>query len=181
VLRTPNLDVEEALRAANQEAGRPTAKAVAVISILTPVVEIKYPREPATADRTELHLGYSVQLPSPDDSLRLKVQVDGAVSCSNGMTDAQEKSLIEALRKVDAHGDVAPASSRTPHSSGVRRFVTCSVRQRDNAIRSFGRSCRTSSRPIGRSARWRWARKPGGFRAAKPRPGSTGNNHANTT
>ena len=24
------------------------------------------------------------------------------------MTDAQEKSLIEALRKVDAHGDVAP-------------------------------------------------------------------------
>jgi hypothetical protein len=25
------------------------------------------------------------------------------------MTDAQEKRLIEALRKVDAHGDVAPA------------------------------------------------------------------------
>jgi hypothetical protein len=30
-----------------------------------------------------------------------------SVSCSNGMTDAQEKRLIEALRKVDAHGDVA--------------------------------------------------------------------------
>jgi len=30
------------------------------------------------------------------------------------MTDAQEKSLIEALRKVDAHGDVAPAHVQDP-------------------------------------------------------------------
>ena len=30
---------------------------------------------------------------------------------------------------------------------------------RPSSIRSFGRSCRTSSRPIGRSARWRWARR----------------------
>jgi hypothetical protein len=30
------------------------------------------------------------------------------------MTDAQEKRLIEALRKVDAHGDVAPAHVQDP-------------------------------------------------------------------
>jgi hypothetical protein len=37
------------------------------------------------------------------------------------MTDAQEKRLIEALRKVDAHGDVAPAHVQDPMSMVLRQ------------------------------------------------------------
>ena len=37
------------------------------------------------------------------------------------MTDAQEKSLIEALRKVDAHGDVAPAHVQDPMNMVLRQ------------------------------------------------------------
>ena len=37
------------------------------------------------------------------------------------MTDAQEKSLIEALRKVDAHGDVAPAHVQDPMTMVLRQ------------------------------------------------------------
>jgi hypothetical protein len=44
-----------------------------------------------------------------------------SVSCSNGMTDAQEKRLIEALRKVDAHGDVAPAHVQDPMTMVLRQ------------------------------------------------------------
>ncbi len=37
------------------------------------------------------------------------------------MTDAQEKSLIEALRKVDAHGDIAPAHVQDPMTMVLRQ------------------------------------------------------------
>ena len=37
------------------------------------------------------------------------------------MTDAQEKRLIEALRKVDAHGDVAPAHVQDPMNMVLRQ------------------------------------------------------------
>ena len=37
------------------------------------------------------------------------------------MTGAQEKRLIEALRKVDAHGDVAPAHVQDPMSMVLRQ------------------------------------------------------------
>jgi hypothetical protein len=37
------------------------------------------------------------------------------------MTDAQEKTLIEALRKVDAHGDVAPTHAQDPMTMVLRQ------------------------------------------------------------
>ncbi len=37
------------------------------------------------------------------------------------MTDAQEKRLIEALRTVDAHGDVAPAYVQDPMTMVLRQ------------------------------------------------------------
>jgi WD40 repeat protein len=77
VLNTPNLDVEEAVRDADKAAGRPTTKAVSVNSLLTPVVVINDPKEPAAVDRPELHLVYSVQVPFPGDSLTVEARIDG--------------------------------------------------------------------------------------------------------
>jgi WD40 repeat protein len=77
VLKTPNLDVAEAVREADQAAGRPTAKAAPVSSLLTPVVEIHDPKDPASEDHTDLKLTYSVRLPSADDTLRVEGLVDG--------------------------------------------------------------------------------------------------------
>lgn len=37
------------------------------------------------------------------------------------MTDAHEKRLIEALKKVDAHGDVAPAHVQDPMTMVLRQ------------------------------------------------------------
>lgn len=78
VLQTPDLDVEEAVRAADQEASRPMTKRAPVSSLLTPIVEINDPKDPAAVDRTDIQIGYSVRLPSPDDTLRVEVRVDGA-------------------------------------------------------------------------------------------------------
>jgi hypothetical protein len=77
VLRTPNLDIAEAVREADEAAGQPTARSVPVSSLLTPVVEIVDPREPAREDRADLRLVYSAQLPSGDDTLRMEALVDG--------------------------------------------------------------------------------------------------------
>jgi WD40 repeat protein len=78
VLQTRNLDVEEAVRDADKEAGRTNTRAApAVSSLLTPTVEINDPKNPARMIRTDLQLGYSVRLPSPDDSLRVEALVDG--------------------------------------------------------------------------------------------------------
>jgi hypothetical protein len=37
------------------------------------------------------------------------------------MTDAREKRLIEALRKVDAHGDIAPPHVQDPMTMVLRQ------------------------------------------------------------
>jgi hypothetical protein len=76
VLQT--LDVEEALRKADEAANRPIARTVPITSMLTPVIEINDPKTPAAVDRTDLQFGYSVRMPAPGDTLRVEVQIDGA-------------------------------------------------------------------------------------------------------
>jgi WD40 repeat protein len=83
LLQTPNLDIEEAVRDADYAAGRPTTKAAPVSSLLTPVVEILDPKEPAAIDRTDLQIGYSVRLPLADDSLRIEARIDGATASAD--------------------------------------------------------------------------------------------------
>ena len=83
VLKTPNLDVAEAVREADQAAGQPTARAAAVSSLLTPVIEIDDPKDLAREDRTEVQLGYSVRLPSASDTLRVEAQIDGVKIASD--------------------------------------------------------------------------------------------------
>jgi WD40 repeat protein len=90
VLQTPTLDVEEALRDADRSSGRPTTKAAPVSSLLTPLVEILDPKDPAAVDRTDLQIGYSVRLPSADDSLRVEAQIDGA------KLSAQDRRLVDS-------------------------------------------------------------------------------------
>jgi hypothetical protein len=90
VLQTPNFDVEEAVRDADKAAGRASTRAVPLSSLLTPVVEINDPKSPAAADRTDLQLGYSVRLPSPDDSLRLETLVDGV------KVSAEDRPLVSS-------------------------------------------------------------------------------------
>jgi WD40 repeat protein len=77
VLKTPTLDIAEAVREANQATGRAMPKAAPVSSLLTPVVEIHDPKDPALKDRTDLQLTYTVQLPSADDTLRVEALIDG--------------------------------------------------------------------------------------------------------
>jgi WD40 repeat protein len=77
VLKTPNLDIAEAVRDADQAAGQPAVRAAPVSSLLTPVIEIDDPKDPAREDRTDVQLGYSVRLPSASDTLRVEAQVDG--------------------------------------------------------------------------------------------------------
>jgi WD40 repeat protein len=93
VLRTPNLDVEEAVRDADKEAGLPNTRAAAISSLLTPVVEINDPKNPAPVDRTDLQLTYSVRLPSPDDSLRVEAVVDGV------KVTADDRRLVDSGTK----------------------------------------------------------------------------------
>jgi WD40 repeat protein len=77
VLQTPNLDVAEAVREADQAAGRQMVKIAPVSLLLPPVVEIADPKDRVARDRPELQLTYSVRLPSTEDSLRVEVLVDG--------------------------------------------------------------------------------------------------------
>ena len=77
VLRTPSLDVADAVREADEAAGRSMTKAVSVRSLLKPVVEIDDPKDPVRRDNGELSLTYSVKLPSAEDSLRVEAQIDG--------------------------------------------------------------------------------------------------------
>jgi hypothetical protein len=97
VLRTPNpnLDIEEAVRDADREAGLPTTRAAPISSLLTPVVEIKDPKNPVAVDRTDLQLTYSVRLPSADDSLRVEALVNGV------------KATADDIRLVDSGGERA--------------------------------------------------------------------------
>ncbi len=111
VLRTPNLDVEEAVREADKAAGLPNTRAAPVSSLLTPVIEINDPRTPAAVDRTDLQLGYSVRLPLPDDSLRVEALVDGV------------KVTADDRRLVDGGG----ARAGILHLTIPRRNSTVSV------------------------------------------------------
>jgi WD40 repeat protein len=90
VLKTPNLEISEAVREADQAAGQSTTRAAPVSSLLTPVVEIDDPNDPAREDRTDLQIGYSVRLPSANDTLRVEAQVDGV------KVAAGDRRLIDA-------------------------------------------------------------------------------------
>jgi WD40 repeat protein len=70
------LDPEVAAREADAAAGRKTAKAAPVASLLTPVVQIKDPADGGTADRPELALTYSVRMPTKDPFLRVEALID---------------------------------------------------------------------------------------------------------
>jgi WD40 repeat protein len=99
VLQTPNLDIAEAVREADQAAGQPTAKAVPVSSLLTPVVEIVDPRDPAREDRTDLRLVYSAQLQPGDDSLRVEALVDGVkVAAEERRLHDKDETRVGILR-----------------------------------------------------------------------------------
>jgi hypothetical protein len=75
VLQT--LDVEKAVREADKESDRPMAKAAPISSLLTPVVEINDPKDPAAEDRVDIAVGYSVRMPSADDTLQVEARIDG--------------------------------------------------------------------------------------------------------
>ena len=124
VLKTPDLDIAEAVREADQAAGQPAARAVPVSSLLTPVVEIDDPKDPAREDRTDVQLGYSVQLPSASDTLRLEAQVDAVKIASDdhrlvdkGETRAgilhikvPRRNLKVSVIAYNDHGASVPAS-----------------------------------------------------------------------
>jgi hypothetical protein len=79
ILQTPNLDVEEAVRDADEAAGRPTTRDVSVSSLLTPVIQI-HDKDPKPVDRTDLDLLYTVRMPYPGDSLRIEAKIDGVTT-----------------------------------------------------------------------------------------------------
>lgn len=99
LLRTPNLDIAEAVREADRAAGQPTAKAVPVSSLLTPVVEIVDPRDPAREDRTDLRLVYSAQLQPGDDTFRIEALVDGVkVAAEERRLHDKDETRVGLLR-----------------------------------------------------------------------------------
>ena len=133
VLQTPNLDIEEAVQDADHAAGRPTTKAVPVSSLLTPVIEILDPKEPAVIDRTELAIGYSVRLPSPGDALRVEARIDGV------------KASGEDRRLVDS------GSTR----AGILRLT---IPRRDSAVSIIAYNGNGASEPATIHVQWRGPR-----------------------
>jgi hypothetical protein len=108
VLRTPNLDIAEAVWEADQAAGQPTAKAVPVSSLLTPVVEIVDPRDPAREDRTDLRLVYSAQLQPGDDTFRVEALVDGVkVATEERRLHDKDETRVGMLRLAIPRRDSA--------------------------------------------------------------------------
>jgi WD40 repeat protein len=94
-----DLDVEAAVREANKAANLPDTRAAPVSALLTPVIEINDPKTPAAVDRTDVQIGYSVRLPSPDDWLRVEALVDGV------KVTADDRRLVDtgALRAGILH------------------------------------------------------------------------------
>ena len=73
------------------------------------------------------------------------------------MTDAQEKRLIEALRKVDAHGDVAPAHVQDPMTMVLRqRAIQADLMRWDD---SHGHYVLTGTGPNQRAEPRPWRRR----------------------
>jgi len=132
VLQTPNLNVEEAVQDADKAAGRPTTKAVSVSSLLAPVIEIIDPKEPAASDRRELQLGYSVRMPSPDDSLRVEARIDGV------------KVVADDRRLVDSGGTRAGN-------------VHVTIPRRDSTISLIAYNDNGASEPAILHVKWRGA------------------------
>jgi hypothetical protein len=95
----PALDVEEAVRAADQAAGRRKNEAAApVSSSLRPTIKIK--GHDRTVQTRELELDYSVTMPSPDDLLlRVEVRVDG-VLLANALETRDVDSGITRLGEL---------------------------------------------------------------------------------
>jgi WD40 repeat protein len=99
VLKTPDLDVAEAVREADQMAGQLTAKAVPVSSLLTPVVEIVDPRDPAREDRTDLRLVYSARLQPGDHKFWVEALVDGVkVAAEERRLHDKDETRVGILR-----------------------------------------------------------------------------------
>jgi WD40 repeat protein len=132
VLQTPNLNVEEAIHDADKAAARPTTKAVSVSSLLAPVIEIIDPKEPAASDRRELNLGYSVRMPSPDDSLRVEARIDGV------------KVVADDRRLVDSGGTRAGN-------------VHVTIPRRDSTISLIAYNDNGASEPAILHVKWRGA------------------------
>jgi hypothetical protein len=126
----PNLDVEEAVRDADGAAGRPTTKPVLVSSRLSPVIEIIDPKEPAAVERTDLQLGYSVRVPSPDDSVRVEALIYGV------------KAIADDRRLVDSGGTRA----------GILHL---SIPRRDSAISLIAYNGNGASEPATVHVKWR--------------------------
>ncbi len=77
LLQTASLEIDEAVRAADRKAGRPVNQAAAPVIERLPKVKIIGPPK-RTVDRRKLRIEYRVDLPVPDDPLRLEAIVNGA-------------------------------------------------------------------------------------------------------
>jgi WD40 repeat protein len=127
VLQT--LDVEEAVRKADEAAKRPSTRAVSVSSLLTPVIEISDPKSPAVLDRPELKLVYSVRLPSPDETLNVEAVVDGVKV------------------KADNYSLVSSGSVR----AGI---LTLTIPRRDSKVSAIAYNQNGASEPAAIDVRW---------------------------
>jgi hypothetical protein len=71
------LDVEEAVRLADEAAGRMTAKAAPITQTLPPVVQIAEPAQKVVVTDTVLKVTYSARAPVDDPVARVEAQIDG--------------------------------------------------------------------------------------------------------
>ena len=83
------LDVSQAVLDADKAAGRRPTPPAQVKSLLTPVIEIRDPKEPVATERRDLTLGYSVRMPYPEDALRVEARIDGV------KVDADDVRLVD--------------------------------------------------------------------------------------
>jgi hypothetical protein len=146
VLQTPNLEVEEAVRDADRAAGRASTRAVPLGSLLRPVVEINDPKNPAAADRTDLQLGYSVRLPSPDDSFRVEALVDGVKVAaedrplvSSGATRAGDPAPDRPAPQFDGLGHSLQSEWRWGACQGAGAVARAGHRPQADALRVVDR------------------------------------------
>jgi hypothetical protein len=71
------LDVDEAVRQADETAGRTTAKTAPITQTLPPVVQIAEPAQKVTVTETVLKVTYSARAPADDPVARVEAQIDG--------------------------------------------------------------------------------------------------------
>ena len=94
------LDVEKAVAAANEAAGKPVAKAAPLTtSLLTPVVEIKDPAPNSEQTSRELSLSYLARMTTPDPIEKIEALVDGvAVKSEDHELLTQDDKRVGNLR-----------------------------------------------------------------------------------